>query len=238
MAGIGFELRKLARRDDLLGVLQGLAHSSLASTGPWLFTILSLSTVFLFGSRLTGYEELVHFRLIIIYNFAFSLVMSGPLVMLTTRCLADQIFEKNTRNAPSMLLGAISVLYLTQLPVAVYFYFFYFSLEPMARVAGFVDFFLITGIWLTSVFLTALKDYKSVTYSFGCGMLLATVGAIQLAGWYGHVGMLFGFNLGLAWIMFSLVARVFAEYPHPLDKPFDFLRTLRPYWEIALGGLV
>ena len=45
MAGIGFALRKLARRDDLLGILQGYAHSALVSAGPWVFTVLSLAGI-------------------------------------------------------------------------------------------------------------------------------------------------------------------------------------------------
>ena len=78
MAGIGFELRKLARRDDLLGLVESYAHSALASTGPWLFTIIALSGTVMFGSRYISFDEMTDFRLIVIYNFAFSLVVSAP----------------------------------------------------------------------------------------------------------------------------------------------------------------
>ena len=90
MAGIGFELRKLERRDDLLGLVEGYVHSALASTGPWLFTILSLSGVVMFGSRFVSVDEMTHFRLIVIYNFAFSLVMSSPIAMVSVRALPDR----------------------------------------------------------------------------------------------------------------------------------------------------
>ena len=51
MAGIGFELRKLARRDDLMGVVASLAHASVVSTGPWIMTILALASIDVFGVR-------------------------------------------------------------------------------------------------------------------------------------------------------------------------------------------
>ena len=42
MAGIGFVLQKLASKDDLMGIFRAYFHSAMASTGPWLFTVLAL----------------------------------------------------------------------------------------------------------------------------------------------------------------------------------------------------
>ena len=77
MAGIGFALRKLARRDDLLGVLQGYAHSAFIASGPWMFTILALAGINLVGRDLASADELTLFRVVIIYNFCFSVVLTG-----------------------------------------------------------------------------------------------------------------------------------------------------------------
>lgn len=238
MAGIGFELRKLTQRDDLLGILQAYAHSAVISTGPWLFTILSLGGIVLYGSLITSHPALTGFRLIIIYNFAVSLVMSGPVIMMATRLLADMIYQKNVAEAPSLMLGSLVLLYATQAPVVVPFYLYYADLSWGTRLAALATFFLITGIWLVSVFLTALKDYKSITRSFALGMLLGTAGAAALAMNYSVAGMLLGFGGGLAYIFFSLVSRIFAEYPYPVSHPFRFLRQFRPYWHIAAGGLL
>lgn len=41
MAGIGFELRKLVERGDLLGLAEGYGYAALAASGPWIFTIRS-----------------------------------------------------------------------------------------------------------------------------------------------------------------------------------------------------
>jgi polysaccharide biosynthesis protein PelG len=238
MAGIGFELRKLTQRDDLIGVLQGAVHSSMASTGPWLFTILSLGGVVLLGSRFVLPSESATFQLIVIYNFAFSLVLSSPIVMLMTRHLADSIYGKNVEEAPALLLGSLSLLFATQLLVAGPFYLFYVHLETPARLAALANFFLLTGIWVVGVFLTALKAYNAITASFAAGVVVSLGGCALLAPKYSTTGMLVGFTAGMALIFFSLTARVFAEYPYPVSFPFRCVINVRKYWEIGLAGLL
>lgn len=49
--------------------------------------------------------------------------------------------------------------------------------------------------------------------------------------------MLCGFNAGLAIIFFTLIARVFAEYPARAERPFLFLPLFRRYWDLALGAV-
>ena len=111
MAGVGFALRRLAERGDLLGVVQAYAHSATASTGPWLFTIMCLAALTVEALPLVGSEGVTLFRAIVTYNFAFSLVFSGGVVRVVTRCLADQIYERRADQAPlcadvGLLVGA------------------------------------------------------------------------------------------------------------------------------------
>ena len=237
MAGIGFELRKLTQRDALLGVLQGYTHSALASTGPWLFTILSLGGIVLYGSVVARPEQLSAFRLIVIYNFAFSLVLSGAVVIVATRSLADLIYAKNVEEAPSLMLGSLALLYATQVLFVGPYYLFFLRLDTGTRLAALANFFLISGIWLVSAFLTALKDYKAITRSFAVGMLLAMGGATLFAN-HSTAGMLVGFSSGLAYILFSVIARIFVEYPYRVVRPFRPLSHFVKYWEIGLAGLL
>jgi uncharacterized membrane protein len=50
--------------------------------------------------------------------------------------------------------------------------------------------------------------------------------------------MLMGFNIGLAYIFFYLIARVLSEYPGSPKNIFSFLRYFKSHWEIALSGLI
>ncbi len=244
MAGIGFVLKKLVSKDDLLGIFRAYTHSALASTGPWLFTVIALGGVAMLysgsvptGSIVNFRDQLLNFRVIIIYNFAFSLVLSAPVFMVITRYLADCIHRKDVTNTPSILLGSLFLLYAIQAPIAIWFYGYYTDLSLSLRIAAMVNLFLITSIWLFGVFLTALKDYNAVTWNYGIGMVIAVAASEYFRGQYHEVGMINGFSMGLAYVVFSLAAKVFAEYPYKMQDPFATKPYFKKYWELALGGI-
>jgi polysaccharide biosynthesis protein PelG len=237
MAGIGFELRKLIDRDDLTGLLQGYSHAALATAGPWLLTIASLAAIVVLGIPATTPDELANFRVIIVYNFAFSLVLTGPAAIVTTRYLADRIYAKDVQQAPAVMLGALTLVYALAIPLAAPFFLIYLKLDTLVRLAALLNFMLVSGIWIVSVFLTALKNYRAVTMSFAVGLLVGITGAVLLAPAWSIAGMLAGFDLGLAFTLFTIIARVFAEYATPANKPFVFLKYFRTHWDLALGAL-
>jgi uncharacterized membrane protein len=238
MAGIGFVLQKLTTRGDLLGLAQGYLHASLSSSGGWLFTILTLSAITFFGPRFATYEDLTNFRMIVVYNFAFSLVATGPLTLVLTRYLSDQIFARTVDGVPGMVAGGLAMALLVAVPVAGPLYFGYVELTTGARLAAWVGYALVSGIWVLSVFLSTLKEYAAITRAFGVGMLIAITSAYWAGPNAGVGGMLAGFDLGLAYIVFALIGRVFAEFPFPVRHPLAFLPYFRWQWPLALGGLV
>ncbi|OSM04916.1 exopolysaccharide Pel transporter PelG [Magnetofaba australis] len=238
MAGIGFNLRKLTDRDDFLGGLMAYGYSALISSGPWIFTIVALTGTLFFGSFFVDFNKQAAFRIIIIYNFAFSLLLSGPVVMICTRWLADQIYKKDVTGVPGMLIAALGLLFITNMFLVIPFYLFATDLDLVVRFMAIANYFLITGIWLVGVFLTALKDYHPIIRAFAFGMAIGLGCVLMLAGKFGVAGMLAGFNFGLAYILFALLARILAEYPYPARRPFAFMRYFKRYWELALGGFV
>jgi uncharacterized membrane protein len=238
MAGIGFVLRRLARRDTLGSKLHGYVHGAFVACGPWLSTVLALGSVELLGRRIVGPEELARFSVVVIYNFCFSLVLAGPIVMVITRLLSDDIRARRVEGVPGMLIGALTLLWATQALVAVPFYGFAVDLAPLERVVSVIGFLLIGGIWLVAVFLSALKSFGTISLAFVLGMAAAFGAAALLVEPFGGLGAATGFSGGLALIFFILVARVFAEYPYPVARPFSFLSGFATYWEFAVVGLV
>lgn len=235
MAGIGFELNKLARRDDLIGIAGAYLHSAFAVAGPWLFTVIALAlTTVLFGNQ-GGSVELMNFRGVIVYNFSFSLALSAPVYMIMTRYLADQIHVKNVTTTPTVMLESMMMVFASNLLLAVFFYGFYFEMSTALRLTAFANMFLISGVWLLSVYLTALKDFSAVTWTFIIGMAVAVFCAEYLGGGTA-AGMVTGYNVGLAIIVFLLTARIFAEYPYRLTTEFAIRPYWKKYWELAVGG--
>lgn len=234
MAGIGFELNKLAKRDDLMGIMGAYLHSAFAIAGPWLFTVVALAfTTYMYGGQ--GSEELLNFRGVIVYNFSFSLALSAPVYFIMTRYLADQIHVKNVTSTPTVMLESMMMVFLFNLPLAIFFYGIYFDMPIELRLAAFANMFLISGVWLLSVYLTALKDFSAVTWTFIIGMVVAVLAAEYL-GDGKAAGMVAGYNIGMSLIVFMLAGRIFAEYPYHLTTEFAIKPFWHKYWELALGG--
>jgi len=236
MAGIGFTLKRLASKDNLIGIARAYTHATMASSGPWLFTVLALGGVTLFYSDAFSVNTLINFRIVVVYNFGFSLMFAAPIYMVITRYLADSIHNKNVTHTPTIMLSSMIRLYVILIPLALYFYGYYTNHTLAMRLSAIANLFLISPIWLLGVYMTALKDYKAVTRSFGIGMLIAIVLGQLLKPTYADVGLLNGFNIGLAYIAFSLVAKILAEYPYQLVSKTDLKAYFSKYWELAVGG--
>jgi uncharacterized membrane protein len=236
MAGIGFVLKRLAEKDDLGGILRAYLHATMASTGPWLFTVLALGGISLLFSDYFMVDELINFRIVVVYNFAFSLMLSSPIYMVITRYIADCIHHKNVTNTPTVLIYNIGMVYALTLPFAIFYYGYYTNFTVGMRLSSLANLFLVTPIWILGVFVTALKDYRAVTRAFGIGMLIAVVFDEVLKNKYGDSGMLTGFNIGLCWIVFSLVGKILAEYPYKLTEHTGVIKYFGKYWELAVGG--
>jgi polysaccharide biosynthesis protein PelG len=238
MAGIGFALRRLARRESLSAGIQAHAHAAAVSCGPWLFTVAALGGIWLMSRGLVDDGAQQVFSIIVIYNFAFSLVLSGPIVFVVTRSLADRIYARDVAGVPGMLLGALALLFGLQALVAIPFYGFIVDMPDAMRLLAMAGFFLVGGIWLASAFLSALKSFETITLAFAVGMLAALALGVGLGRLAGATGMLAGVTIGLALVFYMLVARILAEYPAPVAAPFAFLEDFRRYWEFAVVGLV
>lgn len=234
MAGIGFELNKLAKRDDLLGIAAAYVHSAFAIAGPWLFTVVALAvTSYLYGGD--GSTQLLNFRSVIVYNFSVSLVLSAPIYSIMTRYLADHIHVKDVTTTPTVMLESMIIANLCCLPIGVFWYGFYFNMDVALRLAAFANLFLIATVWLLAVYLTALKDFSAVTRAFIIGMVIA----VLVSEYYGNgiaSRMVAGYCVGLTVIIFLLTGRIFAEYPYRLTQEFSLKPFWKKYWELAVGG--
>jgi uncharacterized membrane protein len=95
MAGIGFELRKLLRRDSLLGMMQAYAYAGIISSGPWVLSIVGILVIGLMSVSMVVPEFLVtQFQVSVTYLVAFSLTITGFVQLAFTRFTADRLFEK------------------------------------------------------------------------------------------------------------------------------------------------
>jgi len=238
MAGIGFTLRRLTRRDDLLGIVTGYGHSLFVAAGPWLVTVGALVGINAVLAQALGREAHQLFGSIVIYNFSASLIVTGPVILVATRYLADRVFEKKLETATGLLLAAIILGTLPGLLIAVPFYTLVCTLPATTIALAIANYAVISGVWITALFLSALKAYVRVTVAFCVGMIAAFGSASWLGLRYGPDGALAGFTIGLAVTLVVIMGTVLAEYRFPLQRPLALLSYVRRHWDLALGGLV
>lgn len=236
MAGVGFQLRSLVERDDLLGLLRGYSYAALISSGPWIFTVVMLSLV----SLLTGVDEeqLKTFQVIVAYNFAFSLLVAGPFVLVATRFFADAIYGRQVGGVTGLLLGLLTCVLPISLLVSGWFYGWVAKLSLLETLAATFSFVAVTALWLTAIFLSALKDYLSFVVIFLVGMVVALYFSVVGGMWAGVAGLLLGFSVGILLIVTTIIARVVSDFPYAPEKPFDFLSYFLKHWQLAFIGFV
>lgn len=237
MAGIGFVLRKLMKKEDLSSILRAYFHAILASSGAWLFTVLALGSFFFVFKNWHHTEEVENFRAIILYNFSFSLVLSSPIVLISTRYLADCIYEKKLSDTTGLLLGSLVTLVSLSFLFAAGFYFLFTNLSFIAKLLAIANFLIVSMIWLLMVFISASTRYKTVTFSFLAGLAIAIISSVYFGFYYEISGMLLGFNLGLGATISSLLASILSQYPKASLNYFSFLHNIKKYRDLWLGGL-
>lgn len=236
MAGIGFVLKKMVNRDDLVSAASAYMHSALISCGPWVFTIVALGIVFTFNGGDALSQGYLDFQAVLFYNFAFSLILSAPVHMIITRYIADSMYKHDvTHISSSMLISFFLVVVIQIIPVT-YFYFFYVKLPLFFRLMAFLNFFLLSAVWIINVHLTALKNWVATTRAFAIGMFIVFLLVMMFVRTYNEVGILFGFNMGFAYIVFSLIGEVMAEYNYHFSQVRYFFVYFKKFYDIALAG--
>lgn len=242
MAGIGFKLRSLARQDSISSIVAAAGHAAMVAAGPWLFTIATLAVITIATDRISGLDVLATFRAIVIYAFAISLVFSAPVTIVATRLVGDALWLKQPRRVLALLLGGLwAVQVPTMLGVGIVVALFDVPMADALTLAAMTA--LASGIWTAISFCSAVRDYRGVTLSFLIGLAIALVGCIGtaiLGG--GHLAMSIAFAAGLTAVLFGLIGRVMATFPHPIAAPGEILRSYREgartYWTICIGALL
>ncbi len=238
MAGIGFELRKLLQTKSFLGMLRAYGFAGAISSGPWLLSISSVLAIGILGrdSGAAG-QSMVRFQVSVTYLIASTLILTGGLQLALSRFCADRLFEKKPYLVLPNLLGAITLTSLCSGAIGTLLVATLFR-EPLAyRVLMVATFVTLSNIWIVVVVLSSLKAYRQVLLSFAIGCSVV-VGAALLLRSFGHPGLLLGFLLGHAVLMFVLLGLVMRSYPGKGLVAFQFLERERFYPSLFLVGLI
>ncbi|MBL9007045.1 MAG: exopolysaccharide Pel transporter PelG [Myxococcales bacterium] len=238
MAGIGFELRTLLRSQSLFGMLRAYSFAGAISSGPWMLTISCVLAIGILGRDASdATQQMERFQVTVTYIIATTLILTGGLQLGLSRFIADRLFERQPQRVLPNLLGAITLTSAVSGLLGTTLSWTLFE-EPLAyRVLLVSNFVTMSNIWIVVVVLSSLKAYRQVLISFLIGSVLVVGSALSLRH-FGVSGLLLGFLLGHAVLMFLLLALIMRRYPGHGLVAFQFLRRGQLYPSLILTGLL
>lgn len=238
MAGIGFELRRMMRKNSVSGMLQTYGYAGLIGSGPWVISIVAILAIGLFtGAGQERAPAIEQFQVSLSYLMACSLILTSPLQLLFTRWAADRLFEQRDDLILQNLLGALVLTCAVSGVLAILVLWLVFDGSLVYRLAMLAAFVLLCCIWMVQIFASAIKAYRQILLVFllGYGITVGVALALQR---FGLPGLLCGFVFGQAILLFTLLALVLRQFPGAPLVDFQFLRRAQVFPILALIGLL
>lgn len=225
MAGIGFELRKLLARDSYTGILQAYVYASIISSGPWVLSIVGILVIGVLSVSVVVPQYMVtQFQTSVTYLIAASLIATGPVQLAFTRFIADRLYEKREDRVLPNFNGVLFLVTCVCGGGGLWVAAFHFDgLNHLYRLLMLTGFVLLSNIWVATIFLSGLKQYRAIVALYALGYGITVASALVLRP-FGLEGLLLGFVLGQAVLLLGMVLIVLRAYPTSEFIAFDFLR--------------
>lgn len=237
MAGIGFELRKILRKDNYWSVFQAYGYAGIIGAGPWILSILGLLVIGLtrVSSAASG-SQVVQFQVSVTYLIATSLILTGFIQSSFTRFVADRLFEKRDRCVLPNFHGVVSLVTVVSALVGTIGVCLLFPTQSLTYRVLMVGSFVVLGnVWVGTIFLSSIKQYRGVLILFALGYGI-TVGVARLCSSYGIEGLLFGFFLGQFVLLLGIMVLTFQHYSSPDFLEWEFLEKGKLFRELIWVG--
>ena len=237
MAGIGFELRKILKKNTLLSIIEAYGLAGVVSSGPWVLSIVALVVIgFISIGKAADDMVVVQFLVIVTYLMAGSLILSGMFQLMLTRFISDQFFSNNHQAVTPNLLGCMIVS--SFLSVAVGAGLLSLSeLPPSIKVAILTSFVVLCNLWLVIIFLSGMKQYYRILMTLLTGYMVMIIGSLFAVS-SGLIGLLSIFAFSQAVITFVFLFFVLRYYPSDKLVAFDFLHPNKIFFSLVLCGVI
>jgi uncharacterized membrane protein len=226
MAGIGFNLQKILDGDTYFASFKAYFYSAVISAGPWILSILTLFSLTYFAPVSINLYEIMYFRALVIYIFAFSLIVIGIFQFPLTRYIADKLFL-GEKEALLPVFNASSLVILGIQSVIGGLYLYLSGSDFRIGVLAVLVYLAITMVWLCMIFLSALKEYRIIALAYLIGSVVAIVASLYLGKQMGLEGYLIGYLGGHLVIVALWSGRIFSEFRSKSSFDFQFLNFTR-----------
>lgn len=226
MAGIGFELKKLFRRNSFLLSIRGYAYAAFVTVGPILLCIGVLTVLKeLLEYMMVSYMERQLFLAAVMYAFIFSLMIVSGFAMMLSRYVSDKIYKEEYEDILPSLYGAICLCTFLGGIAGILFYW-HSPLSLAFKYGSYIVYMELIILFLLMVYVSAIKDYKKIVYGFLYGTLTIIVCAYVFIA---HLrmkeieGVLYAMDIGFFVTIIFIMRGVQRFFNTKSKKYFDFL---------------
>lgn len=244
MAGIGFELRKIFNKRTLVSNIIGSVYATMSTVGPTIIFMLLLFTLIKVVNVLNTSEmDILFFISSFTYEFLIAIMVASVFNNVISRYISDKIFIEKEDDICASLFGLMTA-------TSVLSGIIYFILCYLIYKNGNVSIYLLTSYYLLGVLVTnvyvvmnyvsALKEYKEVTYSFVIGFVPAAV-VFFISHFLLNISLLTSIyaSLALAFAI-TLLMLVFwcvKAFGAPSDNYFEFLEYFKKHFMLVISGI-
>ncbi|MBU7594437.1 hypothetical protein FVO58_18265 [Metabacillus halosaccharovorans] len=241
VAGIGFQLKALYDQSSFFNQLRAYGYSAVTAVGPMLLTVVLITCarewlLFLKASA----AEVNLFMAAIEYAFVFSQLLTGGFVFVISRYVADQTFIEKEENVLSSMYGAIGIVVFLGFISTILFYW----TSPLSfsfKLITYLFFTELSIIWILSMYVSALKDYKTIVKSYVVGVLISAI-LIWILTYVFHMVTAMAVFIGLVIGFFYILAKLLhdiAKYFQINNKQyFHFLIYIEKHPYLFLIGIL
>ncbi|MFP3976543.1 exopolysaccharide Pel transporter PelG [Marinobacter sp. KMM 10035] len=239
MAGIGFELRRILKRDNLSSLIGAYGLASIISSGPWVLSVLGVMLIGIVSITLAVRDlEIVQFLVSVTYLMAISLTLSGLFQHVFTRWVADRLYEKRNDLILPNLMGVLWLSTLLALAGGLPAVLFLLpGTSTMYKLLMLANFVVLCNLWPVTIFLSGMKSYFLIVGLFAVGYTTSIIASLLLSG-FGLEGLLGGLLLGHALLLFSFLFTIVRQYPSDSPVKFNFTQRAQIFPALIATGLL
>ena len=225
MAGIGFELRKLLKRNSYAGLLQAYLYAGVISSGAWVLSIVGVLVIGVMSLSTVEPDFLItQFQVSVTHLMVASLVLTGAVQLAFTRYIADRLFEKKGELVLPNFNGMLMVVMIVAGTSGIALLFTLFvgtgTIYQLLMLCGFN---VLCCIWVTTLFLSGMKLYRTIVAMYAMGYSLSVAAALLLRP-FGLEGLLGGFVFGHFLMLMGMMSLIYRTYPSRSFVAFDFMK--------------
>ncbi len=246
MAGIGFELKKIFTDEDVpFNNLKAIIFSTIVSVGPWIITATSLNImIWISNSIQLSRAKQTIFMSSVFYAFIFSQILTSLFQYIITRYISDCVFQKKIKKIRSAYLGSIKLV-----AIVAFFVSFLFIRSATLSVPyqlSFIFLFVFMNLsWITMIFISLLKKYRFLIFSFFLGNLISTILGFYFLKYPIHFfqeepifWMLFSYGVGIFINFFLTSSYILRVFSGEKGNNFEFLIYLKGYFSLVIIGFL